>query len=204
VSSPPQGPPQAPPPAKPPGASRYTWFLGVVAVLLLAVVTINTFSTEGVQSGGPERDDELVRFAVPLADAPSRPDEDAQIDQDKVCSVRGAGILNLCEIQERGPLVLALFPTDASRCRSVLAQFERVSARVPRVSFVAVGSGGDRDDLRGEWTFPVGWDKDRAVASIYGLVGCPQITFAGEGGRVAQTTHRPLSDDELAGIARDL
>jgi hypothetical protein len=196
--------PEAPPPARPPGASRYTWFLGVVAVLLLAVVTINTFSTEGVQSGGPERDDELVLFAVPLADAPSRPDEDAQIDQDKVCSVRGAGILNLCEIQERGPLVLALFPADASRCRSVLAQFQRVSARVPRVSFVAVGSGGDRDDLRGAWSFPVGWDKDRAVASIYGLVGCPQVTFVRADGRVAQTTHRSLSDDELAGIARAL
>lgn len=196
--------PQAPPPAKPPGASRYTWFIGVAAVLLLAVVTINTFSTEGVRSGGPERNDELVLFAVPLASAPSRPDEDAQIDQKRVCGVRGEGILNLCELRERGPLVLGLFPSDAAKCRSVLGQFERVRSRVPGVSFAAVGSGGSRRDLRGDWSFPVGWDKDRAVASIYGLVGCPQITFTRRGGRVSQTTHRALSDDELVGIARGL
>jgi hypothetical protein len=196
--------PKAPPPARPPGASRYTWFIGVAAVLLLAVVTINTFRTEGVQTGGPARNDELVLFAVPLADAPSRPDEDANLNAKKVCGVRGEGIMNLCELRDRGPLVLGLFPSDGARCRAVLSQFERVRSRLPGVTFAAVGSGGKREDLAGEWSFPVGWDKDRAVASTYGLVGCPQITFAHKGGKVVQTTHRSLSDDELVGIARGL
>ena len=181
---------------------RYTWFLGVVAFLLLSLVTINSINSEGVRGGGPEEGDKLHPFAVPLADAPPRPDEDAQIDRKKVCGVRGSGILNICELQERGPVVLALFPTDGERCRGVLRQLQRVAPRFSGVQFAAVGSAGDRDDLAGSWSFPVGWDKDRAVASIYGLVGCPQITFAQRGGKVIETTRRPLSDGEFAGLVR--
>ncbi len=182
--------------------NRYTWFLGVVAFLLLALVTINSLSSEGVRGGGPQPGDELHLFAVPLAEAPPRPDEDAQVDEKKVCRVRGPGILNVCELRERGPVVLALFPTEGERCRGVLRQLQRMAPRFPGVSFAAVGSAGERRDLAGDWSFPVGWDKDRAVASVYGLVGCPQITFARRGGRVVETTRRPLSDGELAGLLR--
>ena len=196
----------APEPARPPGAGRYTWFLGVVGFLLLVLVTLNSVETGGVRGGGPETGDELVPFAVPLADAPPRPDrkEDANVDEDRACRVRGPGILNVCELYERGPVVLALFPTDGTECRAVLRQFERVAPRYPRVSFAAVGSSGDRDTLRGRWAFPVGWDRDRAVASVYGLVGCPQITFADRGGKVVETTRRALSDGELAEQVRVL
>lgn len=193
-----------PPPAKPTGASRYTWFLGVVAFLLVVLVTINSIGTEGVESGGPGGGGQLVPFAVPLASAAPRDDDDANVDPGRACEVRGPGILNICEQQERGPVVLALFPTEAARCRSVMEQFERVAPKLPRVRFVAVGSEGDRDELGGPWSFPVGWDRDRAVASIYGLVGCPQVTFARRGGKVVETTRRALSDDELLGIARRL
>lgn len=193
-----------PPPARPAGASRYTWFLGVVGFLLIVLVTVNSIGTKGVSSGGPGSGGVLVPFAVPLASAAPRPDDDANVDPDKACGVRGPGILNICEQRERGPVVLALFPTEAARCRAVMAQFQRVARRVPGVQFVAVGSEGDRDALRGAFSFPVGWDRDRAVAAIYGLVGCPQITFARKGGKVVQTTRRELSDDELVGIARRL
>ena len=192
-----------PPPARPPGATRYGWFIGLVAFLLLVLVTINSITTGGVESGGPDEGDKLVPFAVPLADAPPLEEEDAQVDPDRACRVRGRGILNICEQYEDGPVVLALFPTNAGRCRNVLDQLERLSPRFPRVRFVAVGSAGDRDNLKGRGVL-VGWDKDRAVASIYGLVGCPQVTFANRGGKVVETVRSELSDGAFSGIVRQL
>ena len=197
-------PPQAPPPARPPGASRYTWFLGVVGVLVIALVTINSLGTEGVPSGGPSGGSKLIPFAVPLAKAPARPDEDANVDADSVCRVQGDGVLNVCALSRRGPVALALFPTAARECRDVLAQFDRVARRVDGVQLVAVGSRGDRAALGGRHAVPVGWDKDGAVASLYGLVGCPQITFAERGGRVVESTRSPLTDQELVARLRRL
>jgi hypothetical protein len=197
-------PPEPPPPARPPGASRYTWFLGVVGVLLIALVTVNTLGNEGVSSGGPNAGDELVPFAVPLAAAPPRQDEDANVDREQVCEVRGAGVLNLCTLTRRGPVALAIFPTSAEQCRGVVAQFDRVARRAAGVQLVAVGSRGDRTVLGGGHPFPVGWDKDGAVASLYGLVGCPQITFAERGGRVVESTRTELTDRELVTRLRRL
>jgi hypothetical protein len=188
---------EPPPPAKPPGASRYTWFLGVVGVLLIALVSINALSSEGVPSGGPNAGDRLIPFAVPLATAPARKDEDANVDRKQVCEVRGSGVLNLCVLSRSGPVALAIFPTEAPECRSVMDQFDRVARQAAGVQLVAVGSRGDRAALRRDHAFPVGWDKDGAVASLYGLVGCPQITFAARGGRVVESTRTGLTDREL-------
>jgi hypothetical protein len=196
----PPAPAEPPPPARPPGASRYTWFLGVVGFLLLVVVTINAIGTEGVETGGPATDDRLIPFAVPLADAPPREDEDANVDATRVCEVRGAGVLNLCVLARRGPVALALFPTEAERCRAVLGQFARVAPRAGGVQLVAVGSRGDRDLLRraGGADVLVGWDRDGAVASIYGLVGCPQVTLARRGGIVVETLRESIDQRQLA------
>lgn len=194
------GPPQAPPPARPPGVSRYTWFIGVVAFLFIVLVTINAVDDQGAAPGGPERDAKLVGFAVPRADAPARKDgdEDANLDAKTACKVRGPGILNICEEYERGPVVLALFPTDASRCAAVMEQFDRLARRLRDVRFVAVGSRGKRQDLtERRHAFPVGWDRDGGVATGYGLVGCPQITFAHKGGAVVETTRQELTDEEI-------
>jgi len=197
--------PQVPEPARPVGASRYTWFVGVVAFLLIAVAVLNSIGSQGVSPGGPDQGDRLAPFAVPLANARPRADDDANVEQGRACRVRGRGILNICQLAERGPVVLALVPTEGGRCRAVLDQFARVAPRVDGVTFAAVGSRGDRKILRGRsYPFPVGWDRDGAVASVYGLVGCPQITFARRGGAVVRTTRRELTDSELERFARDL
>jgi hypothetical protein len=66
------------------------------------------------------------------------------------------------------------------------------------VRFVAVGTQGKRADLtKRRHPYPVGWDRDGGLAAAYGLVGCPQITFAERGGVVVTTTHKTLSDAEL-------
>ena len=203
---------EAPPPAKPPGAGKYTWFLGVVAFLLIALVTVNSLRTEGVTPGGPDEGGRLVPFAVPLASSKlvgdanvASADDQGDLGKVAACKVRGPDILNICELTERGPVVFALFPSEAGRCRAVLDQFERVRAMVSGVQFAAVGSRPDRDDLLARrWSFPVGYDDDGAVASVYGLVGCPQISFAEKGGKVQRTTRRELPDAEIARMARNL
>ena len=202
----PPAPDEPPPPARPVGASRYTWFLGVVAFLFIVVVLLNSIGSGGVSPGGPEGGDRLVPFAVPLAGARSRPDEDANVDARRACRVRGPGILNICQLAERGPVVLALFPTEGGECRDILAQLERLAPRYTgRVSFAAVGSRGERATLaRAGGRLPLGWDRDGAVASIYGLVGCPQVTYAEQGGRVVLTTRRRETDSQIAEHVRDL
>lgn len=190
---------------------RYTWFVGVVAFALIVVAILNGLETEGIQSGGPERGAKLQPFATPLADSQLEGDANVATKDDQgdfgrraACTVRGREILNVCELYERGPVVLTIFPAQGEQCRDVLDQFQRVAPQFPDVTFAAVGSRGDRDDLRGRWSFPVGWDRDGAVASLYGLVGCPQITFARRGGRVVETTRTELTDAQLAAKARAL
>ena len=193
---------------------RYTWVLGVAAFLLIVVVILNGISTpedEEIPSGGPNRGAQMHPFATPLAASDLKGDANVatkdgqgEFGRRAACSVRGADILNICELYERGPVVLTIIPAQGEQCRSVLDQFQRVAPEFPQVSFAAVGSRGDRDDLRGRWSFPVGWDRDGAVASLYGLVGCPQITFARRGGRVVETTRVELTDEALAAKVRAL
>jgi hypothetical protein len=197
--------PPAPPPARRPGAGRTTWVLGVVALVLIALVLVNSLRSEGIETGGPRAGGTLPPFAVPAADSSLQGDANVATEETKgtaagerpACEVRGRDIVNICELAERGPVVLAVFPTDAERCRAVLDQFDRLApAFRGRVTFVSVGSRGDRKRLRGH-RHPVGWDADGAVATVYGLAGCPQITFAERGGRVRGAVHRPLADEAL-------
>jgi hypothetical protein len=164
-------------------------------------VTLNAVGGGGaVDPGGPSGGAKLPPFAAPLADAAPRPDgqEDANLLTTSACKVRGRGIVNICEQYERGPVVLAIFVTEGARCRDgLLEQFDRLAPRLPGARFVAIGSRGERRLLRGEHAFPVGWDRDGGLATAYGLVGCPQITFAERGGAVVDTTREPLSDDDL-------
>lgn len=193
---------------------RYSWFLGVVGFLLLVVVTLNGVNTsqeEEIPSGGPEAGAKLHPFATPLAASDLKGDANVatkdgqgEFGDRAACTVRGPKILNICELYERGPVVLAIIPAKGKQCRTVLDQFQRLAPRFPKASFAAVGARGDRKDLAGPWTFPVGWDRDGAIASLYGLVGCPQITFARRGGKVLRTTRVEMSDSEIAGLVRRL
>lgn len=194
-----------------PARSRYGWVVGLAGFVLLVVVTLNSISTEGVRSGGPRLGDPLPPFAVPLADSGVEKDANVatepgqgQLGERPACAVRGPDVLNVCEQWELGPVVLAVFPTSAARCRAVLGQMARMKGRFPRVRFVAVGSRGDRDDLRGAWGFPVGWDRDAQVLALYGAVDCPQLTFAHRGGEVVSSAPRGLGDPEFERRVREL
>ena len=82
--------------------------------------------------------------------------------------------------------MLALF-VDSGSCPDVLSDMQALAARYPQVSFAAVAIKGDRTGVRKVihergLTFPVGLDPDGALAALYKVASCPQLTFAERGG----------------------
>ncbi len=188
---------------------RGGWLVGVVGVVVLAYITLNTLRTEGVGSRGLEDGTRLPPFAMPLA--ASRSDADANIatrpdsgpeGARPACSVRGPEILNVCELAERGPVVLAFLVTRSGRCEEQVDVLDRIAPRHPRVRFAAVSVRGDHEQLRRTvrergWRLPVGYDHDGAVANLYRVAVCPTVTFADRDGKVARTSLEFLDERAL-------
>jgi hypothetical protein len=182
---------------------------GVVAVAVLAYISYNSLTTEGPGARGVAEGRELPPFAVPLA--LSDLEGDANVSE-RACQVRGPDVLNVCELAERGPVVLAFFAEPAERCDDEIDVLERVRARHPEVQFAAVAIRGDRDDLRRRvrergWKLPIGHDRDGAVANTYAVAVCPTITFAARGGAIRGTAFGWQTERELEaaieGLRRD-
>jgi hypothetical protein len=205
------GPPSAgaPEPRLPAGVSRYGWFLGVVVVLAIAYVTLNAARSHGPGSEGVRAGARMPPFAAPLAlgavsgdvNVARRAGQGAAGTR-PACDVRGRGILNVCALWERGPVVLAFLATRGARCTGELDAIDRERPRHPGVQFAAVAIRGDRGELRAlvrrhGWRFPVGWDRDGILANLYGVAVCPQLTFALPGGRVTATTIGELRAADL-------
>jgi hypothetical protein len=200
-----------------PGGGRYLWVVGAGALVLVIVLIVATLQ-HGTERGarGIPNGQVMPPFAVPVAT--SKLDGDANLAThagegeagDKpACSVRGPGVLNGCALREQGPLVLAFFATRGKQCIQELDVMEHVQAQTPGVRFAAIAIRGDRDDVRRliarhGWTFPVGYDRDGALANAYHVQVCPQLTFARRGGRVVDTTFGALGVAKLTAAARRL
>jgi len=189
------------PPRPPGGTSRYTWVVGVLAVLAVAYITLNTLGTDAPGSRGVPEGESLPPFAVPLAT--SKLTGDAQVDPSKACRVRGRDVLNSCELAERGPVAIAFFATKSDRCERQIDVVERVRRRFPDIGFAAVSVRGDRGEVRRQarergWGMPVGYDHDGAVTNAYAVAICPTITFAAKGGKVVSTSFSLLGEAALA------
>jgi hypothetical protein len=57
-----------------------------------------------------------------------------------------------------------------------------LQAKMPDVQFAGVVVRGDRDDARKlirkrGWSFPIAYDRDGAIANIYGIAVCPETLF---------------------------
>jgi hypothetical protein len=181
-----------PPPSDGPHYGRY---VGVIGVVLLILITINAIVTKpngatGIPAGQP-----VAPFAVPLvqgtlvgdADVATRAHE-GLAGRVPACSLRGANILNVCQLYERSPVVLALF-VAAGSCEGVLSDLQTLSGEFPAVRFAAVAIKGDRGSLRALMrsrgvSIPVGIDSDGALAVLYKIASCPQISFIYPGGIV--------------------
>jgi hypothetical protein len=138
----------------------------------------------------------LPPFAVPLgvgalngdANVATRPHEGAAGDK-PACTVRGPEILNICQLYERGPVVLALF-VNLGSCSGVVDELQALEPSFPGVRFAAVQVKGSRGELRHlvrseQLTLPVGYDHDGTLAGLYGMLSCPELVLAYPGGVVA-------------------
>ncbi len=166
------------------GAVGILAFIGVLAWLLIA----KPHSVGGIEPGRP-----VPPFAVPLATGDLEGAADVAVHAHEgmrgkvpACRERGQGILNLCELYERGPVVLALF-IDGESCPAVLPQMQKAAARFPDVSFAAVAVKGAHASVRRlvyrrRLTIPVGFDEEGTLAGLYKMVSCPQLSFIYPGG----------------------
>ena len=149
----------------------------------------------------------LAPFALPLATGTLTGDAniatragEGAAGSHPACTVRGPQILNVCQLYERGPVVLALFVDDGD-CPAVLDDLQTLAPSFPGVQIAAVAMKGKRSRVRTlvlshRLSLPVGFDRDGALAALYKVSTCPQLSFAYPGGVVqskALLRRAPLS-----------
>jgi hypothetical protein len=191
----PEGTPEPAPPYSPGNGQGYGRYVGLLAVLVVVLALINAALSKHNGASGLEPGRPLPPFAVPLAtgslpgqaNVATRPNEGAA-GRRPACSVRGPQVLNICQLYESGPVVLALF-VDRGSCPAILGDLQSVASSFPGVRFAAVSLGGDRAGVRRligarGVRFPVGIDSDGALLLLYRDASCPQLTFAYPGGVV--------------------
>ncbi|HTZ88655.1 MAG TPA: redoxin domain-containing protein [Solirubrobacteraceae bacterium] len=174
---------------------RYGGYVGLLALLILALITINTIVTKPNGVKGLASGEQVPAFAVPLALSSLEGDADTATHANEgaagrvpACQERGPRILNVCQLYEGAPVVLALFVNGGS-CTDVLDEMQALAPSFPGVRFAGVALKGDRDKLRRlirsrGLTFPLGIDNDGALAALYKVGTCPQLTFIYPGGEV--------------------
>ena len=197
----------------------------VVGLLFLAVIVVATVNTIG--GGGDGRTlglDRLPpRWPLPEFAAPEgggQLEGDANVAQDDcetsaipcpeesqrtpACGIDPAEAIRICDFFDR-PLVISFWFTKGSGCVEQQDLVERAYRRYRgRVGFLSLDIRDDRDALRGlirrrGWTMPVGYDRDGAVAGLYGVGGCPTFAYVYPGGTlqsagIGELTLPQLSD----------
>lgn len=174
---------------------RYARYAGLLGLLIAALFVISTLLVKSNGAAGIAPGQMLAPFAVPLAlgslqgdaNIATRP-HDGSAGNVPACTVRGTQILNVCQLDERGPVVLALF-VDGGGCPTILSEMQALVQSFPEVRFAAVAIEGQRSQLRRlvrshGVTVPVGIDEDGALATLYKVLSCPQVDFAYPGGVV--------------------
>ncbi len=174
---------------------RYARYAGLIGLLIAALVVVNTLLVRSDGAAGIAPGKTLAPFAVPLALGSLQGDaniathaHEGSAGNVPACSVRGTQVLNLCQLYEHGPIVLALF-VNSGGCTRILSEMQSLLKSFPGVRFAAVAIEGQRSQLRRlvrarGLTLPVGIDEDGAVATIYKVFSCPQVNFAYPGGVV--------------------
>lgn len=182
---------------------RYSIFVGLAFVALVLIATFNTLG--GEESGtlgidNVERRWPLPEFAVPAA--AGELEGDANVAQDdcetsqvpcpedarrtSACAIESPGAIRVCDHFGR-PLVISFWFTEGD-CVAQQDVVDAVAERYRgRVGFLSLDVRGDRDTLRDllrehGWRMPVGFDRDGAVASLYGVGGCPTFAYVYPGG----------------------
>jgi hypothetical protein len=175
--------------------TRYGLWVVALGAVLLIVFTVHVAlgPHKGASSIPPGA--RIPPFAAPLAigGPPGEVDvathaDDGLAGRVPACSERGPGILNVCELYERGPVVLTLF-FDAGSCARVLDDLQALAHSFPRVGFATVAVKEEAAAIARlvrskHLTVPVGVDPEGRLGELYTMVSCPQIVFVYPGGVV--------------------
>ena len=207
----PEQEPRSPETPRPGG--RYTWVVGVAALIVIVIGGINLARTgSGAGLNGPPVGQQLPEFAAPLVGGPDKDanivPSDADTDDPKACEVRVRGSLNICDQWDR-PVVIGFLFRRGADCGPAFDQLERARREFPQVRVLGVLFERDRDkvdDVVGgkNWNFPIVVDRDGAVTNLYAVGGCPTTVFAERGGKVSETVVGELDDHELRRRLREL
>lgn len=188
-------------PQRPFQRGRFSRYVAIAGLLLLVGVLAWLLIAKPHIAGGLRPGRQVPPFALPLAIGHVEGDPDIALHPDEgergrvpACRERGSGILNICELYEKNPVVLALF-IDEGGCEHVLKQLQSAAQRFPMVRFAAVAIKGGHAEVRQlvrkrRLSFPVGFDRHGVLASLYGMVSCPQLSFIYPGGK-AQSRSLP-------------
>lgn len=193
---------------------RYGGYVGLLALLILVLITINTIVTKPNGVKGLAPGEQVPPFAVPLALGNLEGDADTATHANDggagrvpACQERGSQILNICQLYEGAPVVLALF-VEGGSCPDVLADMQALAPAFPGVRVAGVALKGDRGSVRKlirsrGLTLPLGIDRDGALAALYKVGTCPQLTFIypggeAQGGALLNTPSRSLLRKRIA------
>jgi hypothetical protein len=195
---------------------RYTWVVGVAALIVIIVVAFNSLPNAGRGYRGPDEGERVPVFAAPLLDSDLEGDtnikqnrkDDIAANETPACQVKGEDVFNLCELFADRPLVLVLAATS-DECEDELAAAARLSQQMPQLQFAATITGNSRekalDAVRSAGVgFPVGWDEPPPVLfNLYRIAFC-STAFVERGGELREfQSNSPLSEAELrAGAER--
>lgn len=195
----------------------------VVGLIFLAVIVVATVNTIGGGGGGktlgldqlPPRWP-LPQFAVP--EGAGETEGDANVAQDDcetsalpcpegsertpACQVEVAESIRVCDLFGR-PLVISFWFSKGDGCVGQQDLVDEAFRRYRgRVGFLSLDIRDDRDTLRDlirqrGWSMPVGFDRDGAVASLYGVGGCPTFAYVFPGGTLQDASIGELDAEQL-------
>jgi len=201
---------------------RYSIVVGLIFLAVIAVATVNTI--EGGGGGKTLGLDRLPpRWPLPEFAVPAGAGElegDANVAQDDcetsaipcpqdsrrtpACRIDPAEAIRVCDLFDR-PLVISFWFTKGDGCVEQQDLVERVYRRYRgEVRFLSLDIRDDRETLRDlirrrGWTMPVGYDRDGAVASLYGVGGCPTFAYVYPGGTLQSASIGELDERQLGG-----
>ena len=201
---------------------RYSLVVGLLFLAIIVVATINMIE----DGGGGETlgiDSLPARWPLPEFAVPAGAGElegDANVAQDDcetsaipcpedaqrspACRVDLPEAIRVCDLFDR-PLVISFwFTKGGDDCVQQQDVVERVFRRYRGlVGFLSLDIRDDRDTLRElirqrGWTMPVGYDRDGAVAGLYGVGGCPTFAYVYPGGTLESAGIGELTVPQLS------
>lgn len=201
---------------------RYSIIVGLLFLGIILVASVNTIrGGGGGETLGLDRLPArwpLAEFAVPTAAGGL--EGDANVAQDDcetsaipcpegsqrtpACRVDLPQALRVCDFFDR-PLVISFwFTKGGNDCVQQQDVVERAYRRYRgRVGFLSLDIRDDRDTVRElirerDWTMPMGYDRDGAVASLYGVGVCPTFAYVYPGGTLESAGIGELTFSQLS------